>query len=175
MLETARLLLRKFEREDSDECFRSWGQDQKLGKYIAGYPMYDISQMEALISSLSENENAWEIIKKESHSIIGMITVDIPYAQLGIGEIGYLIGEKYQNNGYAIESVGCIVQEYIVNRRLYMIEAKYNECNAVSGNLLKKLGFQQDGKLRNRRINSENGERNDLIVCSVTLSEIEKN
>ena len=37
----------------------------------------------------------------------------------------------------------------------YMLEAKYNIRNMASGNLLKKLGFQIDGELRNRRIGIE--------------------
>ena len=36
-----------------------------------------------------------------------------------------------------------------------MLEAKYNISNMASGNLLKKLGLQNDGELRNRRIGIE--------------------
>ena len=36
-----------------------------------------------------------------------------------------------------------------------MLEAKYNISNMAFGNLLKKLGFQIDGELRNRRIGIE--------------------
>ncbi len=38
------------------------------------------------------------------------------------------------------------------SRKLYMIEAKYNEANIASSGLLKKLGFQVDGILRDRRM-----------------------
>lgn len=172
MLETERLLIRNFKIEDEEACFLCWGQDIKLGKYIIGYPMQNISQMKVLVASFAQNENAWVVIEKQNQNIIGTITVDIPYIQLGIGEIGYIIGEKYQHKGYATEAVNCIVQEYIVNRKIYMIEAKYNEHNIASGCLLSKLGFHRDGVLRNRRIDIESGKRNDLVICSITLDDI---
>lgn len=173
MIETNRLLIRNFKIEDVDACFISWGQDIKLGKYIIGYPMQNILQMKELVASYAQNENAWVVIEKQNQNIIGSITVDIPYIQLGIGEIGYIIGEKYQNKGYATEAVNCIVHEYIFNRQLYMIEAKYNEHNIASGSLLSKLGFHCDGVLRNRRIDRESRKRNDLVICSITTEDFQ--
>ena len=42
----------------------------------------------------------------------------------------------------------------------------------ASGNLLKKLGFQFDGVLRNRRIDIDSGERKNLVICSITKEEL---
>ena len=167
MLETSRLLIRNFEKDDAHSCFEGWGKDKNLGKFILGYPMEE-KQMKALVSAWSGNENAWVIVEKESGNCIGYITVDIPYKELEIGEIGYVIGERFQNKGYAYEAINRIVQEYLFNKGLYMLEAKYNASNIASGNLLKKLGFQVDGELRNRRIDFESGERRNLVICSVT-------
>ena len=50
-----------------------------------------------------QHENAWLITEKQSGACIGYVTMDIPYPQLAIGEIGYVIGEKYQRKGYASE------------------------------------------------------------------------
>lgn len=171
MLETERLFIRNFAIEDAHSCFRGWGEDKSLGRYILGYPMEE-KQMVSFVAALSENENAWVIVEKESQNCIGYVTVDIPYTQLGIGEIGYVIGERYQHKGYAYEAVNCILYEYLVTRALYMIEAKYNADNTASGNLLKKLGFVVDGELRDRRIDLITGERSNLMICSVTKSDL---
>ena len=53
-------------------------------------------QMQSFVNVLADNENAWLITKKQSGACIGCVTMDIPYPQLAIGEIGYVIGEKYQ-------------------------------------------------------------------------------
>ena len=131
MLETNRLLIRNFVAEDTHSCLEGWGKDKKLGKYIFGYPAEE-KQMEAFVDAWSKNKNAWLILEKESKNCIGYVTIDIPYIQLGIGEIGYVIGEH----------------------------------------LLKKLGFQFDGELRNRRIDIASGERKNLVICSITKEEL---
>lgn len=50
-----------------------------------------------------------------------------------------------------------------------MLEAKYNEDNIASAKLLKKLGFVQDGKVRNRRVDLISGKRKD---CGSLLGDI---
>ena len=39
----------------------------------------------------------WVLEEKKSGNIIGYITVDIPYDLLKVGELGYVIAEKYQH------------------------------------------------------------------------------
>ncbi len=174
MMKTERLLIRNFTQDDAETCFQSWGQDKELGKYIISYPMKDIQQMRNYVAELSENENAWIITDKKRNTVIGYITLDIPYEQLGIGEIGYIVGAKYQHQGYAFEAINCVMKEYFINKNMYMIEAKYNETNIASSKLLEKTGFQVDGKLRDRRIDFTTGERSNLIVCSMTRQEFMK-
>lgn len=171
VLETGRLRIRNFHRSDASLCWESWGQDESLGQYIASYPMTDLGQMEELVRGFLSNEDAWVIEDKGSEKIVGYITMDIPYRQLGVGEIGYVIGEKYQKHGYAFEAIHCILAEYLINQGLYMIEAKCNETNHASLKLLEKVGFHVDGRLRGRRMNLLTGERTDLIVASVTQAE----
>lgn len=55
-----------------------------------------------------------------------------------------------------------------------MVEAKCNEENVSSARLLHKLGFKKEAVLRGRRMNLQTGERNNLIVCSVTQEEMKK-
>ena len=94
--------------------------------------------------------------------------MDIPYPQLGVGEIGYVIGEKFQRNGYAKEAVESVVKEYLINRDLYLIEAKCNEDNKASQQLLKKIGFLEEARLRERRIDFDSGIRKDVLIYSIT-------
>lgn len=166
-IHTERLTIRHFKEEDAASCFAGWGKDKNLGKYILGYPMEE-QQMRAFVSTLAKSEHAFVLVEKESQSCIGYITMDIPYAQLGIGEIGYALGERYQHKGYAYEAINSVIHKYLVEKGLYMIEAKYNASNTASGALLKKLGFQIDGELRDRRIDPASGRRQNLVVCSIT-------
>lgn len=170
--ETERLCIRHFEHVDVDSCYTGWGQDEQLGKFILGYPMTR-ETMKSFVMTMAGNENAWVIVEKKSGQCIGYITVDIPYPQLAIGEIGYVIGERFQRKGYAYESVSELLRIYLEEKSLYMMEAKYNSNNVSSEKLLKKLGFVTDGILRNRRIDLQTGKRCDLVVCSICREEYE--
>lgn len=172
MLETERLIIRNFISEDSEKCFESWGKDKDLGQYIIPYPMSDVSQMESLVSSMEKNKNAWVLEEKVTGNLIGYITVDIPYDVLKIGELGYVIAEKYQHCGYAYEALTCVIKKYLCEDDLYLLEAKYNENNIASAKLLHKLGFQIEASLRGRRIDLISGKRNNMIVCSITKDEL---
>lgn len=170
--ETERLCIRHFEPADVDSCYKGWGQDEQLGKFILGYPMNRETMM-SFVMTMKENQNAWVIVEKKSSQCIGYITVDIPYPQLAIGEIGYVIGEHFQRKGYAYEAVSELLRIYLEEKFLYMMEAKYNINNFSSKKLLKKLGFVTDGILRNRRIDLQTGRRCDLVVCSICRDEYE--
>lgn len=172
MIETERLRIRNFTSEDSKHCFESWGKDKDLGKYIILYPMSEVSQMESLVSSLEKNKHAWVLEEKKSGNIIGYITVDIPYDLLKVGELGYVIAEKYQHMGYAYEALTCMIKKYFYEEKLYLLEAKFNENNIASSKLLNKLGFQMEASLRGRRIDIYSGQRNNLIICSLTKDEV---
>lgn len=170
-METERLILRNFMEDDSISCFRNFGKDDSPGQFIPLFPMQHLKEMDRFIKTLIPNLNAWLIIEKVTRQPVGYVTIDIPYHQLKVGEIGYLIGERFQKKGYAGEAASIILYEYFMNRDLYMIEAKYMECNDDSANLLRKLGFHEDGRLRERRIDFQSGDRKDLIVCSITKKE----
>ena len=167
MIRTTRLNLRNFEITDTENCYNNWGQDISLGKFIAYYPMKSIQEMESFISAMVNNKDSWVICLKDE-TPIGYISMDIPYPQLGVGEIGYVIGEKFQRNGYAREAVSAVAKEYLINRDLYLIEAKCNEDNKVSQILLNKIGFLEEARLRDRRIDFDSGIRKDVLIYSIT-------
>lgn len=171
--ETDRLIIRKFRADDAKKCMESWGRDTGLGRYILGYPMTDLRQMENFVRSLSEQKHAWVLIEKGSSDIVGYVTFDIPYESLKIGEVGYVIGEKYQGHHYSYEALNYLLQVYFTDYDLYLIEAKYNASNIASEKILCRLGFKKEAVLRGRRINMSTGERNDMVICSINREEME--
>jgi len=104
-------------------------------------------------------------------TVMGILYFDIPYQELRIGEIGYVIGEKWHGKGYGTEAVKKMISEYLSKDRLYLIEAKCNIDNKPSLNLLEKVGFIKDGVLRKRRIDKNTGEYRDLVVYSITTND----
>lgn len=106
---------------------------------------------------------------------MGFVSIEIPYIELNIGEISYVVGEKYQGKGYAYEAVSPVLKYMFITKDVYMIEAKYNTNNIASGKLLKKLGFIQECELRDRRLDCIERIRCNLAICSIKKEEfIEK-
>lgn len=111
------------------------------------------------------------IEEKSTQEPMGYVTVDVPYRELGIGEVAYLLGERYQGKGYAQEAVRAVIDFMFQKMGIYLIEAKYNENNIASGKLLEKLHFEKEGVLRDRRIDCFTKERCNMVVCSLKRSE----
>lgn len=170
-METDRLIIRHFLPDDAEACMESWGRDADLRRYIVYYPMTDISQMRSFVKNMSAQKNAWLLIEKKSNQTVGYVTIDIPYESLKIGEVGYVIGKKYQGDAYTYEALKFLLNMYFTKYDLYLIEAKYNESNIASGKILEKLGFKKEAVLRGRRIDGITMERNDMVVCSMTKNE----
>jgi ribosomal-protein-alanine N-acetyltransferase len=168
---TDRLILRCFSTEDTKNCFENWGRDEVTGKYFPFLPVASVADMEQIIKHYSGNEYMWAIVEKSSGNVIGNVSINIQYESLKTGELAYLLGSKWWGKGYANEAVTAVLQYIFVKKELHLIEAKYNENNISSAKLLNKLGFKYDGTLRDRRIDKYTGERNSLVICSITKDE----
>lgn len=175
-IETCRLLLRKFKKDDASACFQSFGQDKELGHYLPMYPVEsEIAMKDIICGFINAYENGafiWLIEEKESKQPIGYMSVDIPYRELGIGEIAYLLGIKYQGKGYATEAMQAVINFMFYEEKLHLIEAKYNENNIASGKLLERLHFTKEAVLRDRRIDHFTGKRCGLVLCSLKDNEV---
>lgn len=176
-LETDRLILRKFVIEDVEQSYLNWASDYEASKYFAFYPHKEKNDTERVIKQWlnayqsEENEYLWAIVEKSSNEVIGNINADAFYKVLNICEVAYMLGSKWWNKGYATEALKAVIHYLFISEDFYLIEAKYNSTNASSGKLLQKIGMKQDGILRDRRIDKETGERNDLVICSILKTE----
>ena len=63
--------------------------------------------------------------------------------------IGYWIGKKYSRKGYMYEALKILLPSLFIDLRLNRVEATILEENIASKNLLTKIGFKKEGKLRN--------------------------
>ena len=66
----------------------------------------------------------------------------------GRAELGYAIGQDHWGKGYAKEAIQCLLVYAFETLRLRRIEAKVDARNGASSGLLLKLGFSNEGCLR---------------------------
>lgn len=87
----------------------------------------------------------WEIVLKSQNISIGGIGFG-GYPVDGVTEIGYLIDEHYQKNGFATEALTCLLDWAFANPILKTVFADTPKDNLPSQNVLLKNGFKKTGE-----------------------------
>ncbi len=173
-LETDRLILRKFKTSDYSDMYNNWANDINVA-IPSGFPLHkDIDTTKKVINYwINEYNNInvfnWIIIEKESSVGIGSITVVNKDIINKTCEIGYNIGKKWWNCGYATEAIKKVICYLFTTNLFNLITAKCHYYNIASRKVLEKNGFKQDAILRYRII--INKKPISLIEYSITKKE----
>lgn len=174
-LETERLILRKFKLEDAEGMYNNWATDPLCCRYVTWDLHKNIEETKAIISMwIDEYDNGtynWIVELKGTNEVIGSITaVHIHKDDFNV-EIGYCYGSKYWGKGYATEALKKVIDFFLKECNMHLVEACYISGNPASGRVMEKAGMKKDAVLRDRRINKDTKELNDLIFYSVTKEE----
>lgn len=148
ILQTERLLLRPFQKEDAEEVFACWESDPEVARYMFWTSHNDIEKTKEWISfELGQiPKDDWyrfAIVLKDTNELIG--TGLIYYEEeVQAWEIAYNLGHRYWGKGYTTEAM----QEILVFAReelgLREVVGRYAKENPASGNVMRKLGFQYE-------------------------------
>lgn len=149
-IETERLLLREIMPEDAPAIFRLFSNS-----LVTEY--YDLENYEEegqaldLIDFFDESfelERAirWGIERKADGVLMG--TCGYVWLRRFRGEIGYELHPDYWRQGYMTEALDAILEFGFHEFELNRIEALTMLDNVASGALLRKLGFKEEGILR---------------------------
>lgn len=144
-LETDRLLLRPFRREDAEAVFACWESDPDVAKYMFWTSHNDIQKTKEWISFeleqiTSDNWFRWAVILKDTNELMGtgLIYFEEEY---NLFEIGYNFGKQYWGKGYATETMQAIISFAKDTLGVKELVGRYAKENSASGNVMKKLGF----------------------------------
>lgn len=174
-LETERLILRKFNLEDAEGMYNNWATDPLCNRYLEWSLHKNIDETKAIISMwIDEYDKGaynWIVELKDTHEVIGSITaVHIHKEDLNV-EIGYCYGSKYWGNGYGTEALKRVIDFFLNDCNMHLVEACHISGNPASGRVMEKAGMKKDAILRDRRINKDTNGLNDLIFYSITKEE----
>ena len=140
MVITKRLRLRKFKEDDLEELY----------DYRNKYQRYDDTSKEYLNNFIKVNKSSEFLLEEEQHFAIALRTGELIgdlsiYFNNNTITIGYTISYKYQRNGYAFEILSNLIEVIHERYKNYEIVAMTDKENEASINLLKKLGFVNEG------------------------------
>ncbi|WP_224448196.1 GNAT family N-acetyltransferase [Haloprofundus salilacus] len=90
----------------------------------------------------------------------------------GSAEIGYWITLEAQGRGHATDAARTLARYAFDERRLDKLTARVRAPNVASGRVLEKVGFREEGVLREQEF--VGGRRVDLRVFGLLPSELER-
>jgi [ribosomal protein S5]-alanine N-acetyltransferase len=149
-LETPRLILRQAYLSDAKTIFEILS-DAEVTKYHDLSPPTSLSQVEWLINQRAKRFQAkqgirWGIAHKSNNVVIG--SCGYRYKSPTLAEVGYELAQPYWRQGIMSEALNAIIQFGFQTIGLQRIEAMVMLENTASSELLKKLGFIEEGILR---------------------------
>lgn len=152
-LETKRLILRGFELADAADVQRLAGE-KAIADGTAQIPHpYPDGVAEHWIATHPENFECGEgvsfaITLRDTGELIGSMSLMAINKRHRRAELGYWIGTPYWNRGYCSEAAAAAVRYGFTELGLHRIFAIHLVDNPASGAVLRKIGMQPEGRLR---------------------------
>ena len=147
-IETDRLTIRVLESKDK-ESFFAYRRLPEVCLYQFWKPL-SINEVENFIkknsTTIPNTKNTWLqlAICLRNDKLIGDMGIHFLEDDAQV-EIGYTLSPGYQGKGYALEAAKAVVDYLFVTLKKHRISASVDPENLKSINLLKKLGFRQEG------------------------------
>ncbi len=160
-LETDRLILRRYTKDDAKAMYKNWASDDDVTKFLT-WPTHssqDISESvisEWIKSYANDNFYHWTIVFKENgNEPIGDISVVEMKENASVVQIGYCIGKSWWNKGITSEALKRIIDFMFDEVGANRIEARHDSKNPNSGKVMKKCGMKYEGTLRSSDWNNQ--------------------
>ena len=159
-LETDRLILRRFTVNDAESVFFNWASDDEVTRYLT-WPTHQSTAvscgyMEYCVKGYDDPAfYQWGIELKDTHELIGNISVVKVIDEIGSLEFGWVIGKKYWGNGYTAEAGLKLIDFFFDQVGANRICAGHDVNNPNSGRVMQKIGMKFEGILRQSARNNQ--------------------
>lgn len=172
-LETSRFVLRQAQHADADDLYQLYA-DQAVVQYMSFIPFTSVDEaldeMKWYERIFAEQSGLrWMIEDRETSKVIGTCGFLAYEQEHHRTELGYDLSSAYWGKGIMKEVASCIIQFGFEQMKLNKIEAKIEPDNQASIRLVEKLGFVQEGLLRQHEY--EHGAYVDLAIFALLQSE----
>ena len=150
VIETKRLQIRNLKTTDLAD-FHSYRSNPEVTKY-QGFDVYTTEQASKFIQEQLDKEfgkpGEWVqygIENKKSKKLVGDCAIKLDQYDIRIAEIGITISPTEQKKGYAKETLIAILNFLFGIENFHRITETVDAENIASINLLKSVGFKQEG------------------------------
>lgn len=172
-LEAERLFLREMQPDDVNALLRHFGNPEVV-QFIAMQPIATIEQANEWLKWMggffaAQDGLRWGITLKETGVFIGSCGLHSWNREAHYAEIGCDIAHPYWGYGYGREAMRRLIEFGWRQMKLNRIEADVVQGNLRSIKMLQKLGFKQEGTLRQRIL--KGGKYYDIHIFGLLRSD----
>lgn len=170
-MESERLKLRKFVVEDAEAVYLL-AKDEEVGLHAGWPPHTSVENTKDILTKILIKEDQFAIVEKKSGKVIGAvgIALDPKRSNDEVKMLGYWVGKDYWGQGYATEAANVVLKNAFETLNLQLVSCYHYAYNLKSENVIKKLGFQYEGYLR-QGTKRYDGMILDDVVYSMTREE----
>ena len=173
---TERLMLTPWRdcEEDAQELY-SYAKDPEVGPN-AGWKSHESpEESRQIIRELFMKSNTWAIREKESHKIIGSISLENDRRREDVNsrEMGYSLSREYWGKGYMTEAAKAVMNYGFEKYGLVVMAICTSPNNKRSQRVIEKCGFKYEG-LQRRGYHIYDGTDRDNMVFSILRVEWEE-
>jgi [ribosomal protein S5]-alanine N-acetyltransferase len=155
-IETPRLRFRRIAQSDAETVFEIFSHPE-VTRYWSSPPMVEMSEAEAfvqrkLVSYAGPGGFQVGVERKEDGELLGACSFFNQNLDCKRAEVGYVLGRKHWGKGYMSEAMTGLIETAFGPMELNRLEADIDPRNEASAKLLQRLGFREEGLLRERWI-----------------------
>lgn len=160
-LETDRLVLRRYVREDAAAMYKNWASDSDVTKFLMWqtHSSQEVSQNitnEWLKEYANDNYYHWAIVLKDNGvEPIGDIAVVNMNEEVSMMHIGFCIGKNWWHQGITSEALKAVMEFLLDVVAVNRIESRHDPRNPNSGKVMQKCGMKYEGTLRQADWNNQ--------------------
>ena len=163
MIETERLILRKWNEADADSLFE-YAKDPDVGP-IAGWPQHrSVNESLDVIKNVLNGPECYAICEKGSDKAIGAVELKLKghtdmTEKDDECELGYWLGKPFWGRGYMPEAVKALLKRAFDELSMSTVWCGYYDGNLKSKRVQEKVGFTYHHTLKNVPVPLLNEER----------------
>ena len=166
-IETDRIVLRRFTKDDAEAMYRNWASDSEVTKYLTWPVHSSVEDSKAVLdvwtsSYLQKNYYQWAIVLKEhGNDPIGGIGAVNLNDDIAMVHIGYCLGKTWWHQGIMSEALKAVMDYFFDIVGANRVESRHDPRNPHSGMVMKKCGMKYEGTMRE-------SDRNNQGLCDAS-------
>uniref|UniRef100_UPI004056EB02 GNAT family N-acetyltransferase n=1 Tax=Acetatifactor sp. TaxID=1872090 RepID=UPI004056EB02 len=146
LLETERLILRRYRMQDADDMFANWVTDSEVARFWDWETHKEIGTTQALLKQwINEYEKFdyyhWIIVCKSNMQAIGYIYLNAIDDSNCSAEVHYLLSRAYWNQGIMSEACKRVIEFAFHDVGFRKIHSYHHCDNPASGRVMQKCGM----------------------------------